>query len=240
MSEFHYVGTELDVFVHAVHWKSYVQRKVREFLIGDVLEVGAGIGAATQVFNDGTQKRWVCLEPDPSLAERIKPNLFRALKNCEVSVGTLAQLDLREQFDAILYMDVLEHIEDDEAELLRAVRHLRPNGFLTVLSPAFPWLYTPFDAAIGHYRRYTKTSLRGVAPNGLKEERFQYLDVVGMLASAGNRLFLRSASPTVKQIQFWDHMLVPISEFFDPVVGYSLGRSVLAVWRRTATPNARR
>lgn len=238
MSEFHYVGTELDVFAYALNWKSYVHKKLHKYLVGDVLEVGAGIGAATQILNNGTQTRWVCLEPDSTLAEKIKPSLPSTIKNCEVRIGALAQLDSREHFDAILYMDVLEHIEDDRAELLRAVNHLKPNGCLSVLSPAFPWLYTPFDAAIGHFRRYTKASIRAIAPAGLKEEELQYLDSVGMLASAGNRLFLRSASPTFNQIRLWDHTLVPVSTLFDPLVGFAFGRSILAVWRANPRTNA--
>jgi SAM-dependent methyltransferase len=232
MDDFHYVGTELDVFVHATNWKSYVHTTLRNYLRGDVLEVGAGIGAATELLNDGTPHRWLCLEPDRRLAERIKGNLRPALRNCEVAVGALSDLRAREDFDAILYMDVLEHIEDDKAELARAANLLRPNGSLLVLAPAFPWLYTPFDSAIGHFRRYTRHSLRTVAPEGLREERVHYLDSIGMLASAGNRLLLRSATPSVGQIRLWDRVLVPLSKIVDPFVAHSFGRSVLAVWRK--------
>jgi len=232
MDDFHYVGTELDVFAHATNWKSYVHTALRKYLRGDVLEVGAGIGAATQLLNDGTPRRWLCLEPDRQLAERIRSNLPSALQNCEVAVGALSDLGSREEFDAILYMDVLEHIEDDKTELARAASHLKPNGSLLVLAPAFPWLYTPFDAAIGHFRRYTKYSLCSVAPEGLREERVHYLDSIGMLASAGNRLFLRSASPSTGQIRLWDRVLVPLSKFVDPLIAHSFGRSILAVWRK--------
>ena len=45
MSETHYVGQELDVFAHAVHWKRYWSSQIEPYLRGDVLEVGAGLGA---------------------------------------------------------------------------------------------------------------------------------------------------------------------------------------------------
>ena len=233
MDDFRYVGTELEIFAHATNWKSYVRRNLRKYVVGDVLEVGAGIGAATKLINDGTQNRWLCLEPDRNLAARIKPNLPPGVQNCEVIVGTLADLRRDEKFGAILYMDVLEHIEDDKAELTRAVSHLKTNGFLVVLAPALPWLYTRFDAAIGHYRRYTKSSLRAIIPEGLNEEKIQYLDSLGMLASIGNRLFLKSASPHINQIRFWDQFLIPFSRIVDPIVAYSFGRSVLAIWRKS-------
>ena len=80
-----------------------------------------------------------------------------------------------------------------------------------MLSPAHPFLFTPFDAAIGHFRRYTRASLHRAAPATLSLEKLVYLDAAGMLASAGNRLLLRSAMPTERQILTWDRLLVPVS-----------------------------
>jgi SAM-dependent methyltransferase len=200
-------------------------------LIGDVLEVGAGIGGTTQALNNGTQQRWVCLEPDPAFAKKISS--LPHLRNCEVLVGTLADLGPQELFDAILYIDVLEHIKEDNEELVLAARHLKTNGVIVVLAPAFPWLYTPFDAAIGHFRRYTRNSLRAVAPQGLREEKCIYLDALGILASAGNLVFLQASKASAGQMRFWDNWLVPISRFMDRVLAFSVGRSVLAIWRKT-------
>jgi SAM-dependent methyltransferase len=234
MADFAYVGSELDMFACATTWKSYVRSHLRPYLSGDILEVGAGIGAATATFNDGTQRRWVCLEPDRALAQRIKPGISPALTNCEVITGTVSDLGPKELFDGILYMDVLEHIEADATELAHAAAHLKPNGILAILSPALPWLFTPFDAAIGHYRRYTKSSLRSIAPQGLREAKCIYLDSAGFLASLGNRLFLRAPIPSKAQIRFWDRFMVPISRFADRALGYAIGRSILVIWRKDA------
>jgi SAM-dependent methyltransferase len=231
MSDFQYMGSELEIFAHASQWKSYVRSKLRPYLIGDVLEVGAGIGGTTQALNDGTQRRWVCLEPDSEFAKKI--GFLPHLRNCEIVVGMLSDLDCQEQFDAILYIDVLEHIKEDAAELAQAAQHLKANGVIIVLAPAFPWLYTPFDAAIGHFRRYTRKSLRAVAPQGLQEEKCIYLDAFGILASAGNLLFLKASNASPGQMRFWDNYLVPISRFMDRALAYSLGKSVLGIWRKT-------
>ena len=232
MTDFAYVGGELDLFAGATTWKSYVRFHLAPYLSGDILEVGAGIGAATASFYDGTQRRWVCLEPDRELAYRIRSNLPPALSNCEVVIGTLSDLGAGEQFDSILYMDVLEHIEADAAELARAASHLKPNGTLAILSPALPWLFTPFDKAIGHYRRYTKTSLRSIAPQGLREIKCIYLDSAGLLASLGNKLFLRSPIPSKSQIQFWDRAMVPLSRYADRALNHAIGKSILGVWQK--------
>ena len=74
MNEFNYVGSELEVFAHALKWKAYFRSHVSSYLVGDVLEVGAGIGATTRLLCDGLQSRWVCLEPDRNLADRIPLN----------------------------------------------------------------------------------------------------------------------------------------------------------------------
>jgi SAM-dependent methyltransferase len=237
VTDFVYPGSELELFAGATTWKSYVRFHLRPYLSGDVLEVGAGIGAATAAFNDGYARRWVCLEPDRAQADAIKSSLPPNLTNCEVIVGTMSDLETYDLFDSILYMDVLEHIEDDAAELARAAAHLKPNGTLQVLAPALAWLFTPFDTAIGHYRRYTKSSLRAIAPAGLREIKCIYLDSVGLLASLANKLLLRSPIPSQAQIRFWDRTMVPISRFADPALGYAIGRSILAIWGKAVTPD---
>jgi len=55
---------------------------------------------------------------------------------------------------------------------------------------------------------------------------------VGVFLSFANRLFLRQNNPTDQQIQFWDKVIIPISRLFDPIIGYSAGRSILCVWEK--------
>jgi SAM-dependent methyltransferase len=229
-----YVGTELDLFAAAEHWKSYVRSQVCADLGERVLEVGAGHGGTTRFLCDGSSKTWLCLEPDSSLADRLIASISAGElpQCCDARIGTLADLDERDCFDTILYMDVLEHIEDDRGELARAAEHLKPGGKLVVLSPAHQWLFTPFDASIGHFRRYTKATLRAAAPRELPLIRLSYLDSVGMMASLGNRLVLKSSMPTPGQIALWDRLMVPLSRWIDPLTAHMIGKSVLGVWQR--------
>jgi SAM-dependent methyltransferase len=234
MNENVYIGTELELFANATRWKGYVARQIAPYLGREVLEVGAGLGGTTRVFCRGTESRWVCLEPDPQLTAQITQQVEAGTlpRCCEPVVGTLETVgESLGRFDTLLYMDVLEHIEDDRAELNRAAAFLKPGGHVVALGPAHPSLYTPFDKAIGHYRRYTKSMMRALKPEGLELVRIAYLDTVGLLASLGNRLVLRSANPTPSQIAFWDSVLVRASTVADPLLGYTLGKSVLAIWR---------
>jgi SAM-dependent methyltransferase len=234
MNDFRYIGDELGLFAQAVHWKEYLRRQIRPYLRGKVLEVGAGVGSTTVVLCDGTPTHWVCLEPDPRLAGQIPQVLAgrHYATALEVQQGTLADLPDDRLFDAILYIDVLEHIEDDAAELARATRHLEPQGVAVVLSPAHNFLYSPFDKSIGHFRRYNRPMLRRLAGPGLRCERLRYLDCTGMLLSLGNRLLARQSLPTAGQIRVWDRLGVPLSRLLDPLTGWRLGKSILAVYRR--------
>ena len=234
---YHYVGDELDLFAAATNWKAYFRRRIQPYLGSRVLEVGAGLGGTTRALCQGTESRWVCLEPDPQLAKRLEAEQAagRLLGGCEVVVGTLDDQLADDTFDSVLYMDVLEHIEGDRAELVQAARRVAPGGYLVVLSPAHQWLFTPFDRSIGHCRRYSRASLQAVGPSGLNLVWLGYLDSVGFFASLANKLLLQQSMPTPKQIAFWDGILVRTSTWVDPILGHRAGKSVLGVWQAPMT-----
>ena len=226
--DFHYEGDELSLFAGATHWRSYWSGLVAPLLGERVLEVGAGLGSATRALCGERQKDWVCLEPDPAMAAHLERE---ALPACvRVVAGDLSALASGERFDAILYIDVLEHIADDRAEVERAARRLRPGGRLIVLAPAHQWLYSPFDKAVGHHRRYTLSALRRLTPPGVSVESARYLDSVGLLASAANRFLLKASMPTPAQIRLWDDRMVPVSRHLDGLLGHRLGKTALMVW----------
>lgn len=231
---FNYVGSELELFAAVHNWKRYWSGEIRPFIGRDVLEAGAGIGSNTPFLDRSGEGRWVCLEPDRQLLDRLNDSLrgYPRGQPCECVCGTLAELDAAELFDTVVYIDVLEHIEDDRAELERAAARLKAGGHLVVLSPAHQWLFTPFDQAIGHYRRYNRAMLRAISPSGTRLERLRYLDSVGLATSMANRFFLRQSMPTKAQLGVWDSFIIPVSRVADKLLFYSLGKSIIAVWRK--------
>jgi hypothetical protein len=199
-----------------------------------VVEVGAGLGGTTRVLCSGDEKEWLCVEPDLELGERLRASiaLGELPSCCEVLTGTLAGIDRAEQFDTVLYIDVLEHIADDRAELRQAAECTVPGGHVIVLAPAHQWLYTPFDRSIGHFRRYNKRTLAALAPPALELVSLRYLDSIGLSASLANRVLLKSSMPTARQIAIWNKIMVPLSRACDPLLGYSVGKSVLGIWTK--------
>jgi SAM-dependent methyltransferase len=234
MTDFTYVGTELELFAEVRNWKSYWSSRLRPFIAGDVLEVGAGIGANTPYLDGNKRGRWVCLEPDSNLVAQLTITLAPAgnSREYEAFAGTIASLDPDRKFDTIVYIDVLEHIEDDARELESATALLRAGGRIIVLAPAHPWLYTPFDAAIGHFRRYNRAMLKAVSPGGAHLEQFFYLDSAGLALSLGNLLLLRQSMPKRSQLRFWDRWVIPVSRVLDRCLFHSIGKSIVAVWQR--------
>lgn len=103
MTNLTYVGSELELFDKASNWKAYLGRLLEGYLGDEVLEVGAGIGATTARLCGGSQRRWVCLEPDPALAATLQRRVTETLPRCcEARLGTISDLNREEVFDSIL------------------------------------------------------------------------------------------------------------------------------------------
>jgi len=229
-----YAGSELDLFEHAHNWKVYWTAMLRPFVHGRVLDAGCGMGVNADLLWNKAVASYTFLEPDARLLDQVPVHVKTpALRNAERIHGTTS--DLRERrFDTILYADVIEHIEDSKAKLQRAQEMLAPGGHLLILVPAFQFLYSEFDKAIGHHRRYDKQLMQQELPSGMEILTLRYLDSMGLLLSLGNKWFLKQGEPSAGQIRFWDRNVVPVSRITDKVVMHSFGRSLVCVSRKPA------
>lgn len=234
MNTLRYPGTELKLFRRARNWKNYWAALVKPYVSGHVLEVGAGIGNTTLALSECDHASWTCLEPDSELAAQLRHKVGNPdVNQYQIIVGRVADLNLETHcYDAVLYIDVLEHIHNDADELTHASGLLNDGGRLIILSPAHQWLFSEFDRAIGHHRRYNKQSLSEVIPVGFDLIKSIYLDSVGLSASFANRYLLGSAMPDQYQIAIWDKIMVPCSRFIDPVLCYGFGKSILGIWQK--------
>ena len=233
MNDNTYIGEELELFAQAKNWKRYYSSLISPHLGKRVLEVGAGIGATTEILSQqGKFEEWVCLEPDKALVSEITRKIqFGVLPEfCSAAEGYLTDLKSETKFDSILYIDVVEHIEQDGEELQNAAAFLNPGGRLIVLSPAYNFLFSPFDRSIGHFRRYNKKMMSSLPLPQLKQVRLIYLDSLGVLTSLANKYLLKQEYPTKEQISFWDQWIIPLAKVMDRLVLFSFGRSILSIW----------
>jgi SAM-dependent methyltransferase len=97
------------------------------------------------------------------------------------------------RYDAIVAVNVIEHIRDDHALVRRLADLLKPGGKLAVYVPACPAVYGTLDKALGHHRRYTPDSLTALlAGAGLRVEPPRYMNILGLLGwTLNGRLFKR-------------------------------------------------
>jgi hypothetical protein len=112
---------------------------------------------------------------------------------------------------------------------------LAPGGKIVVLAPAHQFLFSALDAAVGHYRRYNARSLIALDPPGCRLRTCVMLDAAGFFASLANAALLHASVPSERQIRMWDGCLVPISRMLDRWTFHRFGKTVVAVWSRTAS-----
>ena len=199
-----------------------------------LLELGCGTGNVLQALARFGEA--VGVERDPELR----------------AVGRAAGLDVREGAlpddlpvddswaDAVLLLDVIEHLDDDRAGLRAAARTLRPGGVMVITVPAYPWMWSGHDVALGHRRRYTASTLRSViTAAGLSLAHVGYFNTALFPAIAGVRLAKRligsGAHDLHRPVATVNRALERLFALERHVVlrpGLPFGSSVLAVARR--------
>ena len=220
----------------ARYFFGWVLDELDPFLQGRVLEVGAGLGTITRKLLDRyPDLSVVALEP----AENVFTDLqsFAALEpRVTAHRQTLAEYqDGRdERFDAVVYINVLEHIEDDAGELRLAASVLRPGGALLVFGPALAWLYSELDYKAGHYRRYSLRRLRKVVTAaGLEIESARYFDVLGVPPYFLVYRLLRHDDISGSTLWGYDRIVVPLSRWLQRALRHPpMGKNIILIARR--------
>jgi SAM-dependent methyltransferase len=209
--------------------ENYRTALVREFaprLRGCVVEVGAGIGQITTLVRKiGAVDRVLAVEPEASFAEELR----RTQRGLEVVEGTAEVLDPRLRLDALVSANVLEHIEDDAGELRMYHQLLAPQrGWLCLLVPACPELYSPLDRDFGHFRRYTCAELRNkLSRAGFRIEKLHYYNLAGYFGWWWMFRVLKRRGFNARTVRFFDRCIFPMGHFLEtricrPPIGQSL------------------
>jgi hypothetical protein len=138
----------------------------------------------------------------------------------------------QEGFDSVVYINVLEHIQDDRTELAHALEILNPQGHLLLFVPALAWLYSDFDKQIGHFRRYTKKDLSSLVRNiGFTLVKAQYFDLAGIIPWYINFVLLRHSIGSAS-VSLYDKLMVPTMRLIESVVPLPIGKNVLLIGKK--------
>ena len=159
-----------------------------------VLEIGCGLGVLRQMLEAATKWNVDAMDLNAGALFHSAPGRGRtALYNIHDRAPELAA-----KYDAIILFDVIEHIDDPVSFTMSALYHLKPGGHVFVNVPALQSLYSTFDVAVGHCRRYNKATLEAeLAKAGVRkvDDRYWGLTMLPLLALRKLWLSLRNEGP---------------------------------------------
>jgi len=234
-----YAADDLETMSEARRYQAHVFELLRPHIGRSVLEVGCGIGTTSLQLAD-IAERLVCIEPNLNCVARARAALDGnpkiTLRICHLEECDRDEL-IRQRFDTIVCVNVLEHIED-HIGALRTFRELvaPTGGRVLIFVPAVPAVYGPHDAALGHHRRYSKRTLRAAfSEAGLELQTMRYTNPLGLVGWMYNLYISGAMEHTSGQVRLFEQFVAPWALPLDRLVPPPIGLSLFAVGRAPIT-----
>lgn len=229
-----YFGKDLEAMSFARNYHEWIFSEFRPFLGDAVAEVGAGIGSFSQLLLRARIRQLSAFEPSENMFPQLQKNLA-ADSRAEAINGYFGS-NASGGFDSVLYVNVLEHIEDDVGEVVRAYAALNPGGHLLIFVPALPWLFGEVDRQVGHFRRYLKKPLTClVADAGFTNLKVRYFDVAGILPWYISIVLLKNGLGSAGT-SLYDRLVVPPMRRIESLIPPPIGKNLLLIARKQRTP----
>jgi len=147
---------------HARRFTEWQVAVLLPFMGSRILEIGSGIGNISRLLpkRDHLTVSDFNGEYLEILKSAFEGNELVSVANFDLTSDLNIEALRNEKPDTIVCLNVLEHIEDDEAALRRMRSILSPGGRLLLLVPQYKWLFGSYDRLLDHYRRYEKPDLK--------------------------------------------------------------------------------
>jgi SAM-dependent methyltransferase len=218
----------LETLTDALSYNAWLAELTEPHLGENPVEIGAGIGTFSQLWLDRGVLRLTVSERDPLALDVLR----RRFAND--SRVTVAEIDLvsppTASHSALVAVNVLEHVEDDVAALRAGMRLVRPGGAVVIFVPAFPIAMSRFDRAIGHYRRYTRATLRSTfLQAGLVPRTVRYVNAPGLPAWILGMRVLQRKPHNGTLVRAWDRTVIRAVRRIERRIEPPFGQSVLGV-----------
>jgi len=144
------------------------------------LEIGCGSGVLLSQLEDASRWRIDGTDLDHSALSRIGPG------RGEIYLYDIHERlpEFAERYDVVVLFDVLEHIAETPRFIESVLFHLKPGGYLLLNVPSLMLLFSRYDEAAGHHRRYDKRSLAREfedSPLEILEMRYWGLSMIPLL-----------------------------------------------------------
>ena len=139
--------------------------------------------------------------------------------------------ELPERFDRLVYLHVLEHIEDDIQELRLTHRFISENGKVIIVVPSMPGIYGSVDSLSGHYRRYTKREMIALAKiSGYEVEEIKYFNPLAVFPYWLLYRVFKLEHVGQGQMGMYDRVMVPLAYKLINVLGNRIpGINLIAI-----------
>jgi SAM-dependent methyltransferase len=201
-----------------------------------VLDYGAGYGGMHDLLGRFGNEIFA-FEPDDGARAMAAKRNYRAVYAREDEA-------FANRFDIVGLFDVVEHIEDDRAFLVRLRSILNDRGILIITVPAFQFLWSAHDVNLHHFRRYTRRQMRELLDEtGYSVEFISYWNMSLFFPAAMMRILGRSGESGLSLPGIFDALLlgvIKIEAMIMRVVPLPFGTSLVAVARkRTELPNGK-
>jgi SAM-dependent methyltransferase len=222
----------LDSLSHTRKFNAWMADTVRPYLGKHVLELGSGIGNMTRHLSRG-RKSYTASDIDEEHMARLRVR-FRGRPNLKIRKCDLCDPvdfeELRGNFDSVVCLNVVEHVEDDLGALRNIFSALQPGGCAVILVPQDQKAYGTLDQVLGHYRRYSESQLRTrMEEAGFQVERILHFNRVTRPGWRFNGQVLKRTSFSRFQLRVFDS-LVPLWRLVDRFFPWP-AVSVIAVGR---------
>jgi glycosyltransferase involved in cell wall biosynthesis len=220
---------------HARRFNRWMVQSLEPYLGRRIIEVGSGIGNISRFLPK--KEHLTVSDYDPMYLDMLNDayrdnDLVDVARLDITSDADVAAIEERgANYDTIVCLNVLEHIENDTGALTRLQRLLSPGGALVLLVPQYPALYGSYDKSLGHYRRYTRADLAAkLAGAGYRLERMRSFNSLAALGWWVNSRLLGRQAMGRAQIKAFD-LCVPLLRVVESVVPLP-GLSLIAIARR--------
>ena len=224
------LATSLDSLDGAVNYRNWIVDLCAPHLVGPVLEVGAGHGTFTEAlaaFGSVT-----AVEPGSHAASVLAARYTGDARVTSIQ-GVVNDVPAESPFGSAVMINVLEHIEDGRGVLRAVFDRLEPGGQLCIWVPAYEFLYSDFDAKLGHVRRYRKPQLAAdVRLAGYEVVESRYVNLPGWFSWLTLCRFLRREPTSPVTVRIFDMWIVPAVRWFETRVRVPFGQSVFLVARK--------
>jgi SAM-dependent methyltransferase len=219
----------------AHNYMNWLVDQFKPYLHGQILEVGIGHGSYCRLLREHGD--YIGIDHDAkSVADaRLRfPGIVFA--RCDILGAAELRSAVPGGADAVVSLNVFEHIEDDEKALGNVISIIKPGGHLLVSVPAMMILYNELDRLAGHVRRYTTARLRDILERQPVEIiRLDYINPVGALGWWMNSILRPKSLDSEainRQIRLFDRYAIPISKALGPLSRSFFGQSVICIARR--------